>query len=396
MARIAVVGAGIVGLAAADALAAGGHEVLVLEKEDDVARHQTGRNSGVIHSGLYYAPGSLKATMCRAGRDSMYAFARENGIRVERCGKLVVATDASQLPRLEALTERAAANGVTARRISAEETLEYEPHVRAVAALRVEDTGIVDYTAVSRALASRIADRGGEVRLGAEFRAAETAGSVVRVETRGEVLEVDALVNCAGLHSDRVAAASGVRPGARIVPFRGEYFELVPERRSLVRGLIYPVPDPRFPFLGVHLTRMVDGSIHAGPNAVVALAREGYDWRTVSARDVASWAAYPGMWRLGLRFGGIAAQEVRRSLSIERFAASLAELVPELTAADLEPSAAGVRAQAMLPNGALVDDFLIRVAPRQVHVLNAPSPAATCSLEIGRHIAVRLDQVLAA
>lgn len=394
MAHVAVVGAGIVGLAVGARLAGSGHRVTVIDKESEVAAHQTGRNSGVIHSGLYYAPGSLKATMSIAGNKSMYRYASERGIAVERCGKLVVATDESQLGRLDSLTERAAANGVTARRISADEAREHEPHVRSVAALLVSDTGIVDYRGVSRSLADEIRDAGGDVRLGERFLRAATRAGMVDIETESGAMTADILVNCAGLHSDRVARASGIAPSARIIPFRGEYFELTEERRSLVKGLIYPVPDPAFPFLGVHLTRMIDGSIHAGPNAVVALAREGYDWKTIRPADVASWASYPGMWRMASGNVGMALDEVRRSFSPKRFAASLAQLVPEITEKDLVRSGAGVRAQAMLPSGKLVDDFLVHTAERQVHVLNSPSPAATCSLEIAIHIAARVDEVL--
>jgi len=397
MARIAVVGAGIVGLAVGARLAARRHDVVVIEKEPDVAMHQTGRNSGVIHSGVYYAPGSLKATMSRAGNRSMFEYARDRGIAVDRCGKLLIATRGSQVAGLERLAERADANGVAYTRVSEAEAREREPHVRAIAALFVHDTAIVDYRGVSRSLAAEIVAGDGELRFGEAFLGARTVGGRVEIESTRGSLRADILVNCAGLQSDRVARASGVRPAARIVPFRGEYFELVESRRHLVSGLLYPVPDPRFPFLGVHLTRMIDGSIHAGPNAVLALAREGYSWRTINARDMASWAGYPGMWRMGLRNLGPAAAEVARSLSRRRFAASLAELVPGITEADLVRSAAGVRAQAVAPSGALVDDFLVQQADRQVHVLNAPSPAATCALEIGAHIADRVeDGVVAA
>lgn len=382
------------GLAVGARLAASGHTVTVLEKEPEIASHQTGRNSGVIHSGLYYAPGSLKATMSVAGNRSMYAYAMDHGIAVDRCGKLVVASDESQVGRLDALTARAEANGVTAHRISAEEAKEHEPHVRAVAALRVEDTGIVDYRGVSRALAGEIEAAGGAIQLGERLVRARTGKGHVDIETDAGTYTADVMVACAGLQSDRIARASGVVPSARIIPFRGEYFELVEDRRSLVRGLIYPVPDPAFPFLGVHLTRMIDGSIHAGPNAVVALAREGYDWKTIRPADVASWASFPGMWRMASGNLGMALDEVRRSFSRKRFAASLAELVPEITEHDLVRSTAGVRAQAMLPSGKLVDDFLVHTAERQVHVLNSPSPAATCSLEIAKHLVARVDEML--
>ena len=391
--RVAIVGAGIVGLAVGARLAEHGHAVTVIEKESTVAAHQTGRNSGVIHSGLYYTPGSLKATMSIEGNRSMHAFAVEHGVPVERCGKLVVATEESQLGRLASLTQRAEANGVRARQISAEEAREIEPYVNTVGALLVEDTGIVDYRGVSRALAGQISDSGGELRFNEAFVSANTRATGVNITTAQGAFTADVLVNCAGLQSDRIARASGQQPSARIVPFRGEYFELVVSRRHLVSGLIYPIPDPRFPFLGVHLTRMIDGSIHAGPNAVLALAREGYDWRTIRAGDVASMAAFPGLWRMGLKNLRPAIGEVARSLSRKRFAASLAALVPEISETDLVVSTAGVRAQAMFPSGAMVDDFLIQSVERQVHVLNAPSPAATCALEIARHISERVEQV---
>lgn len=386
MSKVVVVGSGIVGLAVARDLAARGDEVIVLEKEADLSMHQTGRNSGVIHSGLYYKPGSFKARLCQAGARSMREYAEANDIRHQITGKLVVATNERQLPQLDVLTERAAANGVPARRISAAEALEYEPNVTAVAALRVETTGIIDYVGVCRSIAREILATGGEIRYSEAFVSArETAAGVV-VTTAKDEIEADVLVNCAGLHSDRVAAASGVEPEVRIVPFRGEYFELRPERSDLVKGLIYPVPDPRFPFLGVHLTKMVDGSVHAGPNAVLALAREGYRWRDIDVADLAQSIAWPGLWRLGAKNLVTGVKEVARSASRTLFARSLSELVSGITAADLVPAKAGVRAQALRRDGALVDDFFIQRAPRQIHVLNAPSPAATAAFEIARTI----------
>lgn len=395
MNHVVVVGAGIVGLAVGARLAARGDQVTVLEKEPAIALHQTGRNSGVIHSGLYYAPGSLKATMSAAGAKSMVTYARDHGIATETCGKLVVATDESELPGLHHLAERAVENRIAARLLTPEEARELEPHVNCVAALRVEPTGIVDYPAVCRALADEILATGGEVLFDETFVAARTAGDRVQVRTQRADREADTLVACAGLHADRVAAASGIEPAARIVPFRGEYFELTPEASGLVRGLIYPVPDPRFPFLGVHLTRMVDGAVHAGPNAVLALAREGYTWSTVSPRDMADSLSWPGLWRLARKNIVPGAAEVIRSMSARSFARSLARLVPAITAADIRPTAAGVRAQALRRDGSLVDDFLVQSAPRQVHVINAPSPAATASLEIARHIVDQLDRVAA-
>jgi (S)-2-hydroxyglutarate dehydrogenase len=303
------------------------------------------------------------------------------------CGKLVVATDRAELPRLRKLAENAEANGVPAELIDPAEARAYEPEVACVAALRVRSTGIVDFGAVCRAFAAELAGHGADLRTASRVTGIRATDAGVTVETETGHVHADALVNCAGLHSDRVARMAGLRPSARIVPFRGEYYELAPHRRDLVRGLIYPVPDPRFPFLGVHLTRMIDGSVHAGPNAVLALRREGYRRRDVSAADVLETLGYPGMWRLGWKYWRYGLDEVLRSFSRERFARSLARLVPAITAADLVPASAGVRAQALTRDGALVDDFVIEWAPRQVHVLNAPSPAATGSLEIARHVA---------
>ncbi|GIG36620.1 L-2-hydroxyglutarate oxidase [Cellulomonas pakistanensis] len=402
MSHVIVVGSGIVGLAVAARLAARGDEVTVLEKEDGLALHQTGRNSGVIHSGLYYAPGSLKATMATAGARSMVAYARAKGVAVDVCGKLVVATTPAEVPQLEKLAGRAEANGVSARRLTPAEAREHEPHVRAVAALRVDSTGIVDYPGVCRALAADVEAAGGRILFGEEVLAARTVadapGTPGRVEVRTSRAdrEADALVVCAGLHADRVARACGLDPEARIVPFRGEYFELTPEAGEQVRGLIYPVPDPRFPFLGVHLTRGIEGHVHAGPNAVLALAREGYTWTDVSPRDLADSLAWPGLWRLAARNLVPGAAEVGRSLSKHAFARSLSRLVPGISAGDLVPAPAGVRAQALRRDGGLVDDFLVQSEGRQVHVLNAPSPAATASLEIARHIVEQLDAAVPA
>jgi (S)-2-hydroxyglutarate dehydrogenase len=390
MAHIVVVGGGIVGLATAHRLTLDRpHDtVTVLEKEDRVAAHQTGHNSGVIHAGVYYKPGSLKSQLCRAGARSMVEFCREHAIPVRICGKLVVATATDELPRLRALFDRATANRLPVRLITAEEAREHEPDVAAVAAMHVASTGIVDFGLVARTLAELVVKAGGEVRLGARVTGLRRDGAATVVATTHGDLRADRLINCAGLHCDRIARMAGVGLPARIVPFRGEYYEL--RRPDLVRALIYPVPDPEFPFLGVHLTRMIDGTVHAGPNAVLALAREGYRWRNIVPRDLAGVATYPGLWRLARRHFGYGLTEVRRSLSRRRFATDLARLVPAVTAADLVRAGSGVRAQAIAPDGALVDDFLIVTAPGQVHVLNAPSPAATSSLEIAKHIVARL------
>lgn len=393
MARYVVIGGGIVGLATAYRLVQErpGAEVTVVEKEQRVGAHQTGHNSGVIHAGVYYKPGSLKARLCTTGNRSMVEFCAEHGIPYQVCGKLIVATEDSELPRLRALHERAVANGLPVALVGPERTREYEPHVSAVAALHVASTGIVDFTAVCRTLADLLVKAGATVRLGTRVTGIRTRpNGALAVQTTGGDLPADALVNCAGLHADRVARLAGIRPSARIVPFRGEYYELRPQHRHLVRGLIYPVPDPQFPFLGVHLTRMIDGSVHAGPNAVLALAREGYGWGRIRPRDVAEVAAYPGLWRLARRHLRYGVAEVRRSLSTRLFAASLARLVPGVGPGDLVRAGAGVRAQAIDPGGNLVDDFLIETRDRQVHVLNAPSPAATSSLEIARYVVARL------
>lgn len=387
-APVVVIGAGIVGLSVARALTGRGEDVVVLEKEATPAAHQSGRNSGVIHSGLYYTPGSLKATMATSGARSMVEFARERGIAHEVCGKLVVAVDEPERTRLHLLAGRAEANGVPARLVNPEEAREFEPNVACVEALRVESTGIVDYRGVCTALATDV-ERSGQIRFGSAFRGVVRDGGSLRVLTGLDEISASALVNCGGLHADRIALACGIDPEARIVPFRGEYFHLKAE--GLVKSLIYPVPDPRFPFLGVHLTRMVEGGVHAGPNAVLALAREGYRWRHIDLQDVVDTLAWPGFWRLGSEHGRTGAQEVVRSLSLKTFARSLARLVPGITAADLEPAPSGVRAQAIRRDGSLVDDFLIKQGAHQVHVINAPSPAATAALEIAAHVVARLD-----
>ena len=389
--HVVVAGAGIVGLAAAHELGRRGHRVTVLEKEAAVAQHQTGNNSGVIHSGLYYAPGSLKATLGTAGAGSMRDFAFEHGIAVDICGKLVVATSQQQVPALLRLLNRGRANGVPVRLLSPAEAHEFEPYVSCVAALRVETTGIIDYRGVCEALATLIEANDGEIRYGAEITAINSTFDAVTVSTQGEEFIADQFVNCAGLHSDRLARLAGLEPAVRIIPFRGEYFELAADQRHLVTGLIYPVPDPTLPFLGVHLTKMINGGVHAGPNAVLALAREGYRWGDVDRRDIADSLVWPGLWRLGRKYWRTGILEVRRSLSPKRFLTSLRELVPALPDNCLLPAHAGVRAQALHRDGSLVDDFYYERGIRQIHVLNAPSPAATAALEIGRRIADELE-----
>lgn len=394
MADVIVLGAGIVGLATARELALAGHSVKVLEKENDVAKHQTGRNSGVIHSGLYYAPGSQKAIMGAAGQKSMFAFAEERGILHERTGKLVIATSERELPQLDKLAERAVLNNVPARKISRAEALEHEPYVRCLAALRVESTGIVDYKGVCVELRKDIEAASGELIFEAAVISGRTEGDKVYVSTTAGDYRADFVVNCTGLYSDKIAKAFGVDPEVQIVPFRGEYFELNHKLDYLVKGLIYPVPDPRFPFLGVHLTKMVAGGVHAGPNAVLALAREGYDWRTVNTPELLEAIKWPGFQKLAMRNAIPGSQEILRSFSKSLFAKSLSRLVPGIRKQDLIAAPAGVRAQALKRDGGLVDDFFIKSAARQLHVLNAPSPAATASLEIGKSIAERVEKEL--
>jgi (S)-2-hydroxyglutarate dehydrogenase len=386
---VAVIGGGIIGTATAMALAeAPGRTVVIIEKEAELAAHQTGSNSGVIHSGLYYRPGSRKAADCAAGREEMYRFCAEHGIAHERCGKVVAAVRESELPALEELERRGRANGIEGlRRIGPEEIRELEPHVEAVAGLHVPSTGIVDYVAVTRAFADVVRGRGGEIRTGARFLRCVRDGAGLVLETTAGALRAQNLVNCAGLHSDAVARRCGIDPRVRIVPFRGEYYELSEERRGLVRNLVYPVPDPRFPFLGVHFTRMVAGGVEAGPNAVLAFKREGYGRFSFSAADAASTLTYPGFWRMAARYWRTGVAEQWRSLSKRAFVKALGRLVPEIAAADVRRAGAGVRAQALERDGALADDFRIVEAERMIHVLNAPSPAATASIAIGRSIA---------
>lgn len=384
---VLVIGGGIVGLSTAHALArlAPGTRVVVLEKEDGPARHQTGRNSGVIHSGIYYKPGSLKARFAVRGAAEMVKFCAEHGIPHEVTGKLIVATGRDELPRLHALVQRGRENGIPVRELGPTQIAEYEPEVRGLAAIHVGTTGIVDYGRVTRQLAE---SSGAEIVYGGavDLISRRASGVAVRTTT-GLVVRSRVLVNCAGLQCDRIARLAGDDPGMRIVPFRGEYYDLA--RPELVRGLVYPVPDPAFPFLGVHLTRGIGGGVHVGPNAVPALAREGYGWGIVRPRDLADELAWPGSWRMAARHWRYGAGEIRRSVSKPAFLEAVRRLLPAVTAADLVASAAGVRAQAVLRDGTLVDDFLIREAPRTVHVLNAPSPAATASLPIGREIAGR-------
>ncbi|MEU9705956.1 L-2-hydroxyglutarate oxidase [Streptomyces sp. NPDC014870] len=384
---VLVIGGGIVGLSTAYALtrAAPGTRVTVLEKEHGPARHQTGRNSGVIHSGIYYRPGSLKARFAVKGAAEMVKFCAEYGLPYEVTGKLIVATGRDELPRLHALVQRGRENGIPVRELGPAQIAEYEPNVRGLAAIHVGTTGICDYGAVAEQLAEA---SGARILYGSEVTAVDRRPWGVAVRTAaGTVVRGRVLVNCAGLQCDRVARLAGDEPGMRIVPFRGEYYELADP--SLIRGLVYPVPDPAFPFLGVHLTRGVDGGVHVGPNAVPALAREGYDWSVVRPGDLAGTLAWPGAWQIAREHWRYGAGELRRSLSKRAFTEAVRRLLPAVEETDLRRAPAGVRAQAVLRDGTLVDDFLIREAHRTVHVLNAPSPAATASLPIGREVASR-------
>lgn len=389
MPTILIIGGGIVGLASGLALAARpGTRVIVAEAEADIASHQTGHNSGVIHSGLYYKPGSLKARNCTAGREALYRFCAEHGIPHERCGKVVVAVDAADVPALDELERRGRANGLDGmRRLTPEQLAEIEPCARGVAALFIPQTGIVDFREVARAYARLILESGSDVRTGCALVGLKRADGALMAETTQGPIRAHLLINCAGLQCDRVARLCGVDPGVKIIPFRGEYYELVPERRNLVRNLIYPVPDPRFPFLGVHFTRMISGGVEAGPNAVLAFKREGYHRLDFSLRDSVDLATYGGFWRMASRYWRTGAGEFYRSFSKEAFVRALQRLMPAIRSEDLTPAGAGVRAQAVAPDGKLLDDFHIVEAERMIHVLNAPSPAATSSLSIGATVA---------
>ncbi|MBX3424825.1 MAG: L-2-hydroxyglutarate oxidase [Pirellulales bacterium] len=384
---LAVVGGGIVGLATAYRYLQRfpGRSLAVIEKEPTLAAHQTGRNSGVLHSGIYYKPGSLKARNCREGKRAMEEFCAAEGIPFDVCGKVIVAVDDTERPRLDGILQRGQANGVRCEMVDAARLRELEPHAAGVAAIHVPETGIVDYVAVCERLAQRVREAGGEVRTGERVVAIEHNGGVTAFTTRGDVA-ASCVVNCAGLYCDRVAKLGGHRPGVKIIPFRGEYFLLKPSAHRLVKNLIYPTPDPAFPFLGVHFTRMIDGSIECGPNAVLAFAREGYSRFSINPYDLAESLTYPGFLRLAAKYWRTGAGEMWRSASKRAFVRALKRLVPEIEVGDLESAPAGIRAQAVARDGSLVDDFLIERQGAIVNVLNAPSPAATSALEIGRTI----------
>ena len=391
----AIIGGGVVGLATAYMLGRSqpGIKLIVLEKEPELARHQTGRNSGVIHSGIYYKPGSLKAKLAREGNRSMVGFCDQHGIAHQVCGKVIIATREEELPALELLYRRGLANGIPVKKLHPDAVREIEPHVRCLSAIEVASTGIVQFREVCLKFAELIRAAGGAVETGAKVGAIRWRGGAHLLETTRGVFRARFLINCGGLHSDRVARMAGVDPGAKIVPFRGEYYEIIPERRHLVRTLVYPVPDLAFPFLGVHFTKMIDGSVHAGPNAVLALKREGYRKLDLSVRDALETLAFPGFWKMAYTNLWEGCREMHRSVSKAAFVRSLQQLVPEISATDLVAATAGVRAQALLPSGKLCDDFLFVNGLNSIHVCNAPSPAATASLEIGKAIAERVPEL---
>lgn len=389
---VVVVGGGILGLATAHSLLGRlpGASVVVLEKEAEVATHQTGRNSGVVHSGIYYAPGSLKARLAVEGAERMLAFCAEHRIAHDRCGKLVAAVGAGEDARLRDLADRAGANGVPATRLTPEAVREHEPHLCCTSALHVPSTGRADFVAVARRLAAMVVDAGGDVRTGLAVAGGRSTGTGWTLDTDAGPVHARFLVGCAGLQGDRLARRTGHDPGVRIVPFRGEYLDVRAPSAGLVRGLVYPVPDPRFPFLGVHLTRGLDGHVHAGPNAVLALAREGYGRWAASPRDLVETLAWPGTVRLVGRYWRPGLDELWRSLSRRRFAGAARRLFPDLDPADLHRAPSGIRAQALDRAGSLVDDFHLVDGDRAVHVVNAPSPAATAALAIGDVVADRV------
>jgi len=386
---IAIIGGGIVGLATALALNSQfpRHSIAIIEKEAEVALHQTGRNSGVIHAGIYYKPGSYKAKLCVEGGRLLVEFCEENGVPYERCGKLIVATTEEEVPRLQTLYERGTANGIQGLElIGPERTREIERQARAVRALYSPNSGISDYKLVAEAMARKVREAGGRIILSSRVLSIRRTNDGFNLDTTGSSVRARFLINCAGLFADRIARLMGLSPDIRLIPFRGEYYSLDPECR-LVRSLIYPVPDPQFPFLGVHFTRRIQGGFEAGPNAVLAFAREGYKLADFSLRDLGEMFAFRGFWAMAWRHWRTQIYELHRSMSRAAFLRSLQKLVPELKDGDLAPGGSGVRAQIVTGDGTLVDDFLIVEAPNAVNVLNAPSPAATASIAIGKHIA---------
>ena len=390
---VILVGGGIIGLATAYRLleARPQTRLLLLEKESTLAAHQTGNNSGVLHSGLYYKPGSEKARLSVSGLRQMVAFCQEYGIAHEICGKIVVATSAAELPRLETLWERGHANGLLGlRKLNAAQIREIEPHAAGLAAIHVPQEGLVDYPAVCEKLGVLLRQKGGEIRLNTQVQKLVSTADGWTVETSAGVFHARFVITCGGLHADRLVRAAGQKPTAKIIPFRGEYYKIKKERQHLVRHLIYPVPDPKFPFLGVHFTRLIHGGIEAGPNAVLAFAREGYQWTDFNLRDLAESATFSGLWKFLAAYPSLCGYEIRRSLSKREFCRSLQKLVPEIKEDDLEIGGSGVRAQAMTAAGKLVEDFHFEAARGILHIVNAPSPAATASLAIGQKITERI------
>ncbi len=385
---ITIIGGGIVGTATAlSILKEKSVNLLLLEAESSLAVHQTGNNSGVIHSGLYYKPGSLKALNCTTGRELMYAFCLEHSLPFDKCGKIVVATNKDEIPALNMLEERGKANGLTGiKRISPSEIKEHEPYSSGIDGLFVPQTGIVDYVAVTNKYAELIREKGGEIKTSSKLSSTKNDGTDLILFTDHDEYRTKFVVNCGGLQSDRIAKLFGVDPKLQIIPFRGEYYQLKKKKEYLVKNLIYPVPDPQFPFLGVHFTRMINGGVEAGPNAVLAFKREGYRKTDLSFRDIFEMKMYPGFWKMAAKYYKMGFQEYRRSFSKELFVQSLQKLLPDIQKDDIVVGSAGVRAQALERDGKLVDDFRIVEAKRMVHVLNAPSPAATASLSIGKTI----------
>ncbi|ALA52973.1 L-2-hydroxyglutarate oxidase [Shouchella clausii] len=389
-----IIGGGIVGLAVGHALFGRYPKasVLIIEKEQEVAAHQTGHNSGVIHSGIYYKPGSFKAKFAKAGNQSMTAFCQKHGLKVDICGKVIVATNKKELPLLDHLYQRGIDNGLDLRMLSKEELHEAEPYVNGLAAISVPTAGIVSYKEVAEKLASLIAEKGGEIQLGTTVETISESNEGATIETDKGTFQTSYLINCAGLHSDRIAKLAGYHVDMKIVPFRGEYYKLRPEKRHLVKNLIYPVPNPDFPFLGVHFTRMIDGEVDAGPNAVLSFKREGYRKTDIDWQDVAEVIRYKGFWQLATKYWKEGTEEMIRSFSKKKFVENLQHLIPDVTEADLVPGPSGVRAQALTTDGKLVDDFQLIRGRKSLHVCNAPSPAATASLEIGKAIVEKVAQ----
>ncbi|WHY67309.1 L-2-hydroxyglutarate oxidase [Neobacillus sp. SuZ13] len=389
-----IVGGGIIGLSTGMALTKRypGAKIVMIEKENGWAHHQTGHNSGVIHSGIYYKPGSLKAEFARVGNAQMVRFCQEHGIDYDVCGKVIVATEPEELPLMDNLYNRGVQNGLNVVKISPEELNEIEPHVRGLGAIRVPSCGIADYKGVSRKFAQIIQEGGGDIRLDTKVENISEKADHVTIETNRGTIKSRFLINCAGLHSDRVAKMTGMNTGMKIVPFRGEYYELAPEKRYLVKHLIYPVPNPDFPFLGVHFTRMINGEVHAGPNAVLAFKREGYTKKDINVKDLFEVLTYPGFWKMAMPNMKEGMKEYVRSFSKQAFLHSLQRLIPELTEKDIIPTHAGVRAQALMQDGSMVDDFAIYSGENSMHICNAPSPAATASIQIGNAVVERISE----